>query len=325
MQRPNIGLITNRTQEISGEWSNVVDGVAQHRSVSSKEVTYLFPLYLYPEQPGQPYRRADAIGAALQAIVKGGQVAANQVAAEQERVTALIKRLFPAAEYPRWPNFAPSFLAAVEERLGLAFMPDGRGDLLATFGPEDLFHYAYAVFHAPSYRARYAEFLKIDFPRLPLTGDLALFRTLAGYGADLVGRHLLTTAAPDAELARYPLPGSDRVEAGYPKYVAPIAGQSPLPQAGALAGQSPLPQASALPQSGRVYLNATQYFEGVPPEVWEFAIGGYQVAEKWLKDRRGRTLSYDERQHYRQTLAALAATIRLMGEIDAAIPGWPLP
>lgn len=67
-----------------------------------------------------------------------------------------------------------------------------------------------------------------------------------------------------------------------------------------------------------------QFFEGVPQEVWEFEIGGYQVLHKWLKDRRGRELSFDEKEHYQQIVVALAETMRLMDEIDAAIPEWPI-
>ena len=78
---------------------------------------------------------------------------------------------------------------------------------------------------------------------------------------------------------------------------------------------------------GRVYINAEQYFDGVAPEVWEFHIGGYQVAEKWLKDRKGRTLTYDDIEHYQRTLAALAETMALMARVDEVIEergGWPL-
>jgi hypothetical protein len=84
--------------------------------------------------------------------------------------------------------------------------------------------------------------------------------------------------------------------------------------------------------SGRVYINKGdppeagkgQYFEGVPPEVWNFHIGGYQVCERWLKDRKGRTLTYEDLEHYRKVVTALSETIRLMGAIDAAIPQWPM-
>ncbi len=92
-------------------------------------------------------------------------------------------------------------------------------------------------------------------------------------------------------------------------------------------GNSPWPSGHGELATGRVWINATQYFEGVAPEVWEFHIGGYQVCEKWLKDRKGRTLTYDDLTHYQQTVAALAETIRLMAAIDETIEdhgGWPL-
>ncbi|MHB8525239.1 MAG: type ISP restriction/modification enzyme [Candidatus Acidiferrales bacterium] len=78
-------------------------------------------------------------------------------------------------------------------------------------------------------------------------------------------------------------------------------------------------------KAGRVYINGVQYFDGVPKEVWEFQIGGYQVCEKWLKDRKGRKLSSDDIDHYQKIVVALNETIRLMREIDETIPGWPLP
>jgi hypothetical protein len=75
---------------------------------------------------------------------------------------------------------------------------------------------------------------------------------------------------------------------------------------------------------GRVHINKTQYFEGVAPEVWDFHVGGYQVLDKWLKDRRGRALSYEDIQHYQHVVVALSETIRVMAEIDALIPAWPI-
>ncbi|HEX9745448.1 MAG TPA: type ISP restriction/modification enzyme [bacterium] len=78
---------------------------------------------------------------------------------------------------------------------------------------------------------------------------------------------------------------------------------------------------------GRVWINKTQYFEGIPPEVWEFNIGGYQVCLKWLKDRKGRELSFDDITHYQNIVSALSETIRLMREIDKSIiayGGWPI-
>ena len=217
----------------------------------------------------------------------------------------------------RRPNLNPAFVADMEKRLGLNFVPDGRGDQKKTFGPEDVFHYMYAVFHSPTYRTRYAEFLKSDFPRLPLTSDVNLFAALCGRGAELVALHLLESPALEKLSTSYPIRGANIVEKGFPKYLAP---GDPEPGAG-----KPL-------EAGRVYISKDvprsgkkgQYFEGVPPEIWEFHIGGYQVCDKWLKDRRGRTLAYDDLEHYSKVVTAIRETIRLMGEIDNLIPGWPL-
>ena len=74
----------------------------------------------------------------------------------------------------------------------------------------------------------------------------------------------------------------------------------------------------------RVYINAKQYFEGITAEVWDFHVGGYQVLEKWLKDRRGRVLTWDDLLHYQKVVLALTNTIRLMDEIDERIPAWPI-
>ena len=72
-------------------------------------------------------------------------------------------------------------------------------------------------------------------------------------------------------------------------------------------------------EQGRIYINKEQYFEGVPPEVWNFHVGGYQVCQKWLKDRKGRTLTFEDIQHYQRVVSALAEAIELMGQIDVAI------
>jgi hypothetical protein len=217
--------------------------------------------------------------------------------------------LFAAEEATREPNLSPKFIATVKEKLGLEFVPDDKGDLQSTFGPEDIFHYIYAVFHSPTYRDRYAELLKIDFPRVPLTSNCDLFRRLCALGEKLVSLHLLESSAVSRFITYYPIPGDSRVEKGYPKYLTP---GEPEPGTG-----KPLEQ-------GRVYINKTQYFAGVSPEVWEFQIGGYQVCHKWLKDRQGRQLSYDDLTHYQKVIVALSETICLMEEIDEAIPDWPI-
>ena len=154
----------------------------------------------------------------------------------------------------------------------------------------------YAILYAESYRVRYSDFLKADFPRIPLTSDGALFAALAAKGADLIALHTMESPKLNEFITSFPEKGSNLVEK--PRYTE---------------------------RDSRVWINPAQYFEGVPREVWEFHIGGYQVCEKWLKDRKGRQLSYDDIQHYQKVVVALKETIRLMAEIDALIPGWPLP
>ncbi len=195
----------------------------------------------------------------------------------------------------RRPNLNPEFIRDISGKLGLTFIEDGQGDFEQTFGPEDIFNYAYAVFHSPTYRTRYAEFLKIDFPRLPLTSDKELFKTLAEKGAELVSLHLMESPVLNKPITKYPIIGSNTVD-----------------------------KVSYDDNNQRVYVNKTQYFEGVPSEVWEFHIGGYQVCQKWLKDRKGRTLAYDELTHYQKVIVALKETIRLMTEIDECIRRWPV-
>jgi hypothetical protein len=183
----------------------------------------------------------------------------------------------------------------------MRFIQDGKGDLQQTFGPEDIFHYMYAVFHSPTYRTRYAEFLKIDFPRLLLTSNLDFFRALCSLGERLMGLHLMEKTGKIT--TRYPEPGNNVVEK--------IEHTFPANE----------------PEKSRVWISKTQYFEGVAPEVWEFRIGGYQVCAKWLKDRKGRRLEFNDIQHYQRIVAALGETIALMEQIDEAIEdhgGWPI-
>jgi len=200
----------------------------------------------------------------------------------------------------RRPNLRTDFIAEFAGKLGLSFVDDGRGDLTATFGPEDVFDYTYAVFYSPTYRSRYAELLKVDFPRVPLTSKPALFRDLCGLGRRLVELHVMDAHAD--VITGYPIPGDNSVDKI--RYSEPAVGHP-----------------------GRAWINDKQHFTGVAPEVWQFHIGGYQVCEKWLKDRKGRLLTYDDITHYQRVVAALAETIQLMSEIDEAIErhgGWPV-
>lgn len=206
--------------------------------------------------------------------------------------------LYPAADEldsasGRRPNLSPAFLEALAEKLKLTQEEPFR--LPKGITPEDIFHYAYAVFHSPTYRTRYAEFLKIDFPRLPLTGDLKLFRELAAKGAELAALHLMESPKLAELVTEFPQKGGNVVD-----------------------------KVRYTDADRRVWINRTQYFQGVSKECWEFHVGGYQVCHKWLKDRKGRELGYEEIEHYQKIVVALRETIRLMREIDESIPGWPL-
>ncbi len=294
MEQTNLALLTHRPQSPGDFTFAYCTRMIGDQCVAANKTTgggnsFQFPLYLYPVSEG-----------------KGGQ---NHLAIDVLH--------WPTGRGERRPNLNPKCIADLERRLGLAFVPDGKGDLKKTFGPEDVFNYVYAVLHSPTYRTRYAEFLKSDFPRVPLTSDLNLFRELCAKGAELVALHLLESPKLEKPIARYPVKGPDLVDKGFPKYVAP--------------GEPELGTGKPI-KEGRVYINkgdpqsgvTAQYFEGVPPEVWNFHIGGYQVCEKWLKDRRGRALTYDDLEHYCKVVTALSETIRLMAEIDAAIPKWPI-
>jgi hypothetical protein len=196
----------------------------------------------------------------------------------------------------RLTNFTSDFLKTLATRLSLR--QSGEHDLPAGLTPEDIFHYAYAVFHSPGYRSRYAEFLKIDFPRLPLTGNLELFRALARLGGELTALHLLES----------------------PKLAQPITEF--------IGGRHPeVDKISWSRDTVWVDKAQTTGFQGVREDVWNFHIGGYQVCQKWLKDRKGRTLTKDDIAHYHKIVVALSETIRLMAEIDEVIEehgGWPL-
>ncbi len=210
--------------------------------------------------------------------------------------------LYPNGDFPetlfdydngRRPNLALRFVDDIAKRVKLSFAADGKGDLKKTFGPEDVFHYLYAVFHAPIYRSRYAQFLKMDFPRVPLTSSLPLFRKLCGLGGKLVKLHLFKSKKVFTKM--FPVRGSDTVEEV--RYGV-----------------------------GRVWINKDQYFDNVPEGAWQFHIGGYQVCEKWLKDRRGRKLTHEDLTHYENIVLALCETIRLRISIDSEIAehgGWP--
>lgn len=192
-------------------------------------------------------------------------------------------------------NFSASFLAKLGNLLGCE--PNMAHGLSAEHAPEDIFHYAYAVFRSPSYRRRYSDFLKMDFPRLPLPRSGGLFGALARIGRQLTSLHLLE--APGLDTASVEFVGDRDAE------IEKISWSKTI-----------------------VWIDRAQTsgFQGVHEDLWKFHIGGYQVCDKWLKDRKGRTLSAEDIAHYQKIVVTISETIRLTGEIDAVIEehgGWP--
>ena len=184
-------------------------------------------------------------------------------------------------ETERTLNLKPEFLIALSESLGLPqnaphHCPEG-------ITPEQILSYIYAVLHSPTYRDRYYEFLRYDFPRIPLPQDIDHFRTLAALGQQLVDLHLLKNITPTTH--RFEGQGNAAVERV--RY-----------------------------EDEKVWINTTQHFTDVPEAVWKYEIGAYQVCEKWLKDRKKRSLSLDELNHYRKILVVITETIRTMDAID---------
>jgi SOS-response transcriptional repressor LexA len=204
---------------------------------------------------------------------------------------------WPDGKGGRRPNLDPGFVESIAHVTGLKFVSDGRGDLKKSFGPEDVLAYIYAVFHSPKYRRRFEPMLKLDFPRVPSPGAAEPFASLPQLGYELLALHMLES----------------------PKLAKPITEF--------IGGRSPeVEKVSWSKNIVWIDKGQTTGFKGVREDVWNFHIGGYQVCEKWLKDRKGRTLSQDDIAHYQKIVVALAETIRLMKEIDEVIEqhgGWP--
>ena len=187
-------------------------------------------------------------------------------------------------ETVRKPNMNADITKTIAEKLCLRFTPEKTNDA-GTFAPLDLLDYIYATLHSPTYRKKFREFLKIDFPRVPFPRDKKQFRALAKLGAELRALHLMESAKLDNLITTYPEPGDNTIT-------------------------------SIKFDNGKARINATQYFGNIPPVAWSFPIGGYLPAQKYLKDRKGRTLTPDEIHHYQQIIVALVETAGVMGEID---------
>jgi predicted helicase len=184
----------------------------------------------------------------------------------------------------RIANFNGGIINQIATGLGLTFINE-KEETPNTFAPIDLLDYIYAVLHSPTYREKYKEFLKIDFPRVPAPLDHETFWKLVKLGGELRQIHLLESPTVEKYITGYPEDGDNVVKKPSCK-------------------------------EGNVYINDTQYFSNVPEVAWNFYIGGYQPAQKWLKDRKDRELSYEDILHYQKIIVALSETDRIMKEID---------
>lgn len=198
----------------------------------------------------------------------------------------------------RTPNLNTEIVKQISDKLGLEFTNEpfeyAQGDKRTTFAPIDILDYIYAVLHSPSYREKYKEFLKIDFPRVPFPKDQATFWNLVKLGGEIRQIHLLESPKVEQYITQYPVNGDNVV----------------------MKPRIDLTGFENLSGLGRVYINDTQYFDNVPLVAWEFYIGGYQPAQKWLKDRKDRKLEFDDILHYQKIIVALTETDRIMKEID---------
>jgi predicted helicase len=248
INKDNVGIDLCR-QLVTDEYSHifVTNKIVDDSFVSNKsrERGYVFPLYLYPDNP------------------------------EQQIIIQTAERI---------PNLNTEIIKQIAEKLGLTFTNE-KETTENTFAPIDILDYIYAVLHSLTYREKYKEFLKIDFPRVPYPKDQNTFWQLVKLGEEIRQIHLLESPTVEKYITQYPMDGDNIVTK--PKY-----------------------------QDGKVYINNTQYFNFVPEIAWNFYIGGYQPAQKWLKDRKDRKLEIEDIFHYQKIIVALTETDRLMKEID---------
>ena len=172
-------------------------------------------------------------------------------------------------------------------------LKDAHGETLT---PEDIFHYIYAILYAPVYREKYAELLRREFPRVPFTSDRELFAEIASLGARLTELHLLTSPELDAPTCRFPVQGEMNV------------------------AKTKAQGFRYDPDAERMYINKTQFFGPISEEIYRYRIGGYQVCEKWLKDRKDRRLKLEDIQTYCRIVTAIGHTIRIQEQLDDLYP-----
>ena len=259
----NIGLVTSRQTGLEFRHIFITDKIIEFNltgTAGKYGSGYIFPLYIYRKVKAEPKKKA----ALTQLLMFEPEV-------EYE---AILSNISLEVRKTLQQNFKKPFLNTLD------------GDKkIKGFGSKEIFYYIYAVLYSNTYRTKYAEFLKIDFPRIPFTKNYKLFIQLGKLGKQLADLHLLKSKDLDKTISKFFKEGNNKVEKL--KY-----------------------------DNGKVWINKEQYFSGINKEVWEYQIGGYQICDKWLKDRKERALSLEEVQTYGKIVTALSKTIELQKEID---------
>jgi len=255
-----------------------------------------FPLYIFKEHNEGENKQLLTVNEDLTSF--GGNELKNEglVTGEPQ---------FAYRNLPYRPNLSQNVVRAIEKSIGMPFIVQHYKTSDDEFGEVDILDYIYAVLHSPTYREKYKEFLKIDFPRVPYPKDKQVFWQLVKKGGEIRQIHLLESPTVDKFITQYPVDGSNVVDK--PRFEVYCYD----PEISDENGQIDYPD-----YLGAVYINETQYYADVPVSAWEFYIGGYQPAQKWLKDRKGRKLEFEDILHYQKIIVALTETARIMKEID---------
>ena len=250
--KENLSITTVRQVKAGETWQHslVSDKLIESCYISNKtsEICYAFPLYLYKEHTPKKSR------------------------------TQYMMMLFePETEYGnsnKEPNIDKKIYQTLNQNYGHELTP------------EEILYYIYAVFYSNIYREKYAEFLKIDFPRVPFTTDYKVFSKMAALGNELVDLHLMKSSRLNTLVSKFQGEGENDV----------------------------IEEIIFRPEESRIYINSEKYFDNVAPQVWDYQVGGYRVLQKYLKDRKGRKM--DDFVHYSQIITALNYTIEIQQEID---------
>jgi predicted helicase len=266
-KRQNIGLIVGRQGQVVGnmQWNLVFVSIQMiDFNVFYRGGGAVFPLYLYHENFGQTEKVTNLNEAIVAKMAES--VGADLRVCPNERVC---------------PDERDAHTRGAHTGAPLQ-------------NAEQIFDYIYAILHSPSYREKYKEFLKIDFPRIPDPQNAVQFNKMAALGEKLRHLHLMENIAVPNNFTNFPQSGSNKIENSFT-------------------------EKSGDYHDNKVWINDSQYFDNVPEISWNFYIGGYQPAQKWLKDRKGRTLTYEGIEHYQKIIFVLNETDRIMKEIDLTL------